>query len=579
MWPGTSTRSASPHATPVAAGHPAWGTARFRAVVDGHGSVVIDVHGREAQDAQAFQRMWHAAMDKQGSGRERRSAGVNRPSTRHLCSGLAQRAEVPVPTLVAVGAVGAADDGYVVVADNDARPWQTLDPQEVDDDLLRSVWQAVKACHQAGLAHNLLDAQAIEVLADGSVQLTDWFVAQPAASDPARDHDVATALMTTAAKVGAKRAVATAIDVVGPDTVTAALPLCQLGVLDRRSRHDVDKHTAADVRTEAAAALDVTEPDLAELHRVSRSDLLLIGGSVLGFWLLYKQLASLGDVWSTLANAAWAWVALVLVLGQVAVIFTAVGLRGAVVQKLALGRVIALEYADQFTGLVGGTVAITATNIRFFQRQGLSGATAVTSGVTSSLAGGVIQVTIIVVSLPFLISNDQLHLNNLGGDSGGGHVVVIALIAVALVSGIVTLVPRFRSAVAHKVKPEIHKARDELRDILHRPRNLLTMLGGQLGAQLAFALALGASLHAYGGSLPIIQLLVINTFASLIGGLAPVPGGMGAIEAGLIAGFTAFGVDATLAGAATFTYRLFTAYLPPAWGWPTLTWLRKRDLL
>ena len=416
---------------------------------------------------------------------------------------------------------------------------------------------------------------------DGSVQLTDWFIAQLAADDSARHHDVATALLTTAAKVGAKRAVTIAIDAVGPDTVTNALPLCQLGVLDRRSRHDVDKHTAADVRTEAATALDATEPDLAELHRVSRSDLLLVGGSVLGFWLLYKQLASLGDIWSTLANAALAWVALVLVLGQAAVVFTAIGLRGAVVDKLALGRVIALEYADQFTGLVGGTVAITATNIRFFQRQGLSGATAVTSGVTSSLAGGAIQVAIIVVSLPFLISNDQLNLGGLGGGSGGGaHVVVIALI-----------VDRARVRHRHRrpsvpirrratrSNPRCTRPASELRDLLHRPRNLLTMLGGQFGAQLAFALALGASLHAYGGSLPVVQLLVINTFASLIGGLAPVPGGMGAIEAGLIAGFTAFGVDATLAGAATFTYRLFTAYLPPAWGWPTLTWLRKHELL
>jgi len=49
------------------------------------------------------------------------------------------------------------------------------------------------------------------------------------------------------------------------------------------------------------------------------------------------------------------------------------------------------------------------------------------------------------------------------------------------------------------------------------------------------------------------------------------------IEAGLIAGMTAAGVPQSEAVAATFTARLFTAYLPPIWGWVALQWLRRRD--
>ena len=89
----------------------------------------------------------------------------------------------------------------------------------------------------------------------------------------------------------------------------------------------------------------------------------------------------------------------------------------------------------------------------------------------------------------------------------------------------------------------------------------------------------GCALHAYGQSLSLAALLVINTLASLIGGIAPVPGGMGVIEAGLIAGFTAAGIPPTDAVAATFTARLFTCYLPPIWGYPTLVYMRKREYL
>ena len=70
---------------------------------------------------------------------------------------------------------------------------------------------------------------------------------------------------------------------------------------------------------------------------------------------------------------------------------------------------------------------------------------------------------------------------------------------------------------------------------------------------------------------------MINSFASFIGGAAPVPGGRGVIEAGLIAGFTAAGVPDAEAVAVTFTYRTFTAYLPPIWGWFSLQWLRRHD--
>jgi uncharacterized membrane protein YbhN (UPF0104 family) len=59
--------------------------------------------------------------------------------------------------------------------------------------------------------------------------------------------------------------------------------------------------------------------------------------------------------------------------------------------------------------------------------------------------------------------------------------------------------------------------------------------------------------------------------------MAPIPGGLGVIEAGLIAGMTAAGVEQSTAVAATFTARMCTAYLPPIWGWFALGWLRRND--
>ena len=63
---------------------------------------------------------------------------------------------------------------------------------------------------------------------------------------------------------------------------------------------------------------------------------------------------------------------------------------------------------------------------------------------------------------------------------------------------------------------------------------------------------------------------------TIIGGAVPVPGGLGVWKR-LIAGLTSAGIPQHQAVAAVFIQRLFTAYLPPIWGWATLAWMRRRE--
>ena len=48
-------------------------------------------------------------------------------------------------------------------------------------------------------------------------------------------------------------------------------------------------------------------------------------------------------------------------------------------------------------------------------------------------------------------------------------------------------------------------------------------------------------------------------------------------SAGVIACLAIFGLLVPRAVAAVFIQRLFTAYLPPIWGWVTLAWMRRRE--
>ena len=103
------------------------------------------------------------------------------------------------------------------------------------------------------------------------------------------------------------------------------------------------------------------------------------------------------------------------------------------------------------------------------------------------------------------------------------------------------------------------------------------MLVGSTLAQLLVILALGAWLHAVGQRASIATLITVNTLAAILGGAVPVPGGLGVVEAGLIAGLTAAGIPQDQAAAAVLIERFFTSYLPPVWGWATLAWMRRRE--
>ena len=116
-----------------------------------------------------------------------------------------------------------------------------------------------------------------------------------------------------------------------------------------------------------------------------------------------------------------------------------------------------------------------------------------------------------------------------------------------------------------------------VKTIATEPRKIVYVLVGSTLARLLVILALGTSLHSVGQHASIAALITVNTFAGLIGGAVPVPGGLGVVEAGLIAGLTAAGIPQDQAVAAVLIQRFFTSYLPPVWGWATLAWMRRRE--
>lgn len=544
------------------------------------GALAVTVLSRDATRDQFLRTLAHRAWYKEAgpSPALTRLAAVEH---RALLLVLADRAGVPVPQLLAAGTAGPRDDAVLVTSGPAGVPLDGLDPAAVDDRLLDDMWSVAGRLHAAGLAHGDLQAANLVVTEEGSAALRGFSRAGTApVGDVVVPDDVAL-LVTTAAVVGVDRAVAAARRALGDDGLATIVPALQPAALPPAVRRAVPDRKAllTSLRERIAAQLGVEPPQLEELRRVSPGTLFMAIGGLVGVYLLAGQLSSVGGLRSVLRGAEPWWVAVAAALSQLPQLAQAVAMLGSVVERIPLGSATAVQFANQFMGLVGGTVATTALIVRYFQRLGLGVAVAVSSGVINTVAVMITQT--ILVAAGILLTRGDWRLpgttaSETGTSSGGSNLLLVA-VAVLAVLAVVLVLPRLRRAVVDRLRPHVAAATQNLREVSRQPSKALQLFGGNTASQLLFAMTLGASLLAFGGSLPLMQLLVINSFASLLGGIMPVPGGLGVVEAGLIAGLTAAGVPQAEATAATFLHRTLTAYLPPIWGWASLRWLQRKE--
>ena len=131
---------------------------------------------------------------------------------------------------------------------------------------------------------------------------------------------------------------------------------------------------------------------------------------------------------------------------------------------------------------------------------------------------------------------------------------------------------RIRAGFVHRlaslhVVPPVQRALHGLSVVAHSPTNVAELLGGSAGVTLGYVVALAASAHAFGSTLPIITIALVYLLASVVSVAAPTPGGLGAVEATLIAGLTAAGMKADMALGSVLLFRLATFWIPLLPGW------------
>lgn len=333
-----------------------------------------------------------------------------------------------------------------------------------------------------------------------------------------------------------------------------------------------------DARVEEGANL------LRDRRRLAYFGLLLVVGIVV-IYVVFPKVAGIDDALDEMGDATWYW------------IVVAIGFNVA-----AFGAYVAL-----FRGVVGGSaVAEVHERLDFRASYQITMAGLAATRIFSAAGAGGLVVTywalrkagmerrraacrmVAFLALTYVIYLSALIIFGVllrtgvlpGSNPSGGTIVPAAVAGVVLaLLGLVALIPgdverrlsdlsqRFRRAsrlAARLAKGPATLAtgvRTAIAFVRH-PRRGFVALAGALGFWAAQIGILWASFEAYGADVP-FGVLVQGFFVGMAANLIPSPaGGVGSVDAGMIAAFVLFDVATGTVFAAVLTYRVIAFWLP-----------------
>ena len=540
---------------------------------DGH-RLFVKVLGQDERDADLLYRAYRFVRLRRLG--DARPAASLRQAVEHqaLVGLMAEQAGAHAPH---VDRVAEAADGSALLAMSqvDGRSLEQVPGDEVTDDVLDRLWTDVERLHRAGIAHRSLRTANVVLGDNGVPWIVDFSFSELAATDRQVAVDVAELLASLAALVGPERAVERASAVIGPESVAPAVPLLQPLALSVATRRAVKGHEDLLGRTRAVAAASSGQPldDLARVQRVRPRTLLMIAVLTGAFYFLLPQVAQVSGAWKAFKSANFAWVPFMIVMSALTYLGAALGIIGSVPQRVALGPAVLAQTASSFVNRVTpASIGGMVLNTRFLAKSGVDPATAVAGVGLNSVAGGIVHALLLIV---FFVWSGSALGRAFKVPSGSKVLVVVAL--VLALAGAMLLTRWGRRKVLAPVVGAVRSSAVNLRGVAKSPAKLTLLLGGSLMTTLAYVCAFAGAVMAVSGHLSVPKIGAVFLGASAVAAAAPTPGGLGALEAALVAGLTGVGMASGPAVTAVLTYRLVTYWLPVLPGWLAWHVLQRRE--
>jgi uncharacterized protein (TIRG00374 family) len=432
----------------------------------------------------------------------------------------------------------------------------------------------VKTIHDADIAHRSLSSENIFVTQSGDIALTSVHSGTVAATELQQRVDLAEALVTAARSSSVSVTVEIAKKLFTTKELIRNIPAIQSIAMSRKTRQYLknDKELLKDLRKSLGALAPSADIQPISFQRINWRNILLASVSVIALYVLVPQFSQI-DLADLIQTAQWNWAGIALA-GSVFTYFASTSLLLAfITTKINWFKTLQAQLAASFATLVTPpTLGSVAVNIRFLNKSGVPGPAAAT-------AVGVSQVVIFFIHIILLVIFGVIAGTQTDFSFRPPRFTLVIVVIVFAIVIIMFSIAAFRNWLINKARPLIDQIGPTLAIIVQQPQRLLSSIASSLVLNFSYILSFYAALNAFGSDISIATAAFVYLAGATIGQAAPTPGGIGAVEAALVAGLTAAGVPSGTALSAVLLYRVVTFWLPVLPGWYAFVNLQRKNNL
>ncbi|RLE21946.1 MAG: hypothetical protein DRJ50_08425 [Actinobacteria bacterium] len=539
-------------------------------------SLFIKVRTPEDRSTDLLDRLWGSVRLRSSEVERPFSSLKRRVEHEAFATTVARDNGATVPEIVGIGET---EHGSVFIAYSliDAVSIADVDPSRITPDVLHDLWSQIAVLRSARVAHRNMALGNVLLDSSDKVCIVDFDRSEIAATDRDLARDVAELLVSLSILIGPTDTVSTAVDVLGADVVAGCLPQLQPLALapEVRSLAKKNKGMLDAVSLAVRDATGASEVELEKIERIKLKTVLMIVAGSLAFYSLLPQLANIGETTDALGDANLWWLPAILAGSASTYLFATVSALGAYSLTLPIMATLRSQLASSFTALVApANAGGMALGVRFLQKAGFNTAAA-SSAVGLNAIGGIVMHVALLFA--FVSWTGQTGVGSFSIPSTSTALVILA--GILVLSGGLLLIKPIRLRVLGPIVGILKAAGGHLGTVFTSPARVFALFGGSMLVTLAYAATLVFSVAAFGGGLSIPAICTAFMVAVTISTIAPTPGGLGALEATMIASLAGFGMDHGPAVASVLVFRLATFWLPILPGWYTFVWMERNGEL
>ncbi len=432
----------------------------------------------------------------------------------------------------------------------------------------------VKTMHDADIAHRSLSAENIYVTQSGDIAITGVHSGTVAATDLQQRVDLAEALVTAARSSSILETVQVAKKLFSTKELIRTIPAIQSVAMSRKTRQYLrsNKELLKDLRKALGELAPSSDLQPISFQRIKWKNILLASASVVALYVLVPQFSQINPQ-ELLSTAEWKWAGIALIASALTYFASTALLLSFISVPVNRFRALQAQLAASFATLVTPpTLGSVAVNIRFLNRAGVSGPAAAT-------AVGVSQVVIFFIHVLLLVVFGVVAGTQTDFSFRPSRITLVIFVVIFALLILGFSINQVRNWILNKTRPIFSQAGPTLAIIAQQPQRLLLSVLSSISLNFAYIVAFYSSLNAFGSEISFATAAFVYLAGATLGQAAPTPGGIGAVEAALVAGLTASGIPSGTALSGVLLYRVVTFWLPVLPGWYAFANLQSKNAL